>query len=97
MKLIDKDVLVAEIEKLKKSHDNWSCMGKRFHQEHENLLSFIDTIEVKDVDLDKEIDDIFQKYKNGYNGLLICKKSDFSVIAKHFFELGLKAQKEEIV
>ena len=46
--LIDKSALVAEIEKLKKSHDNWSCMGKCFHKEYENLLSFIDSLEVID-------------------------------------------------
>ena len=48
MELIDKSALVAEIEKLKKSHDNWSCMGKCFHKEYESLLSFIDSLEVKD-------------------------------------------------
>lgn len=48
MKLIGKDTLLAEIYKLKKSHDNWSFMGKCFHKEYENLLSFIDTLEVKD-------------------------------------------------
>ena len=45
---IPKSVVVAKIYKLKKSHDNWSCMGKCFHQEYENLLSFIDTLEVVD-------------------------------------------------
>ena len=54
-----------------------------------------ENLEAKDVDLREEIDVYFQKNKNGYNGLLICKKEDFSVIAKHFFELGLKAQKGE--
>lgn len=50
--LIDKDALVVEIRKLKESHDNWSYMGKCFHREYENLLSFIDTLEVKEVDLE---------------------------------------------
>lgn len=52
--LIDKNALVAEIKKLKKSHDNWSCMGKCFHQEYEKLLSFLDTLEVKEVNWEKE-------------------------------------------
>ena len=55
MKLINKDTLVAEIKKLKKSHDNWSCLGKCFHKEYENLLSFINTLEVKEIDLEKEL------------------------------------------
>ena len=65
MKLIDKDAVVAEIEKLKKSHDNWSCMGKCFHKEYDNLLSFINTLEVKEVD---------EEYKVGkwFTGLIPC-------------------------
>jgi uncharacterized membrane protein YgaE (UPF0421/DUF939 family) len=51
---IDKDAVVAEIERLKKSHDNWSYMGKRFHQDYETLLSFIDTLEVKESSLEKK-------------------------------------------
>lgn len=45
---IKKSALVAEIEKLKKSHDNWSCMGKSFHKDYKTLLSFIDTLDVID-------------------------------------------------
>jgi len=48
-KYIDKAAVVAEIYKLKKSHDNWSCMGRSFHRDYETLLSFIDTLEVKEV------------------------------------------------
>ena len=66
---------------------------------YKQLVEYLDTLEVKEVDLEKEIQDIFQKYKNGYNGLIICNKTDFSLIAKHFFELGMsvsnKAQKGE--
>ena len=97
--LIDKDALVAEIEKFKaealqkKSQCKRHGLEKIMHQisVYNKMLSFIDTLEVKEVDLEKEIQDIFQKYKNGYNGLIICNKTDFSLIARHFFELGLKA------
>jgi len=91
MNLIDKDTLVAEIEKLKKSHDNWSYMGKCFHQEYENLLSFINTLEMKEVDLEKEINAYmvnemkFLSDEVGYDTLLS--------IAKHFFELGVQQSK----
>lgn len=165
---IDKSALVAEIYKLKKSHDNWSCMGKCFHKEYENLLSFIDTLEVKDpyeqciqydsikagiqahaetysfnieselfqqltkeqqklwrkeieqavisggemgvelardmrykenlevkeVDLEKEIDDYMAKEWEGVEEdkpLYDMMKNELSDIAKHFYELGLKA------
>ena len=94
---IDKDALVAEIEKLKKSHDNWSYMGKRFHQEYEKLLSFINTLEVKEVDLEKEI----QQHLNDCLDIkfpttdtkIIAKDVEYT--ARKFFELGLKAQKGE--
>ena len=99
MKLIEKDALIAEIYKLKKSHDNWSTMGKCFHKEYENLLSFIDTLEVKDVDLEKEIDDYMAKEWEGIEGVkpfYDMVKTELSDIARHFFELGLKvAQKGE--
>ena len=75
--------------------------NKDYHQgkaeAYSEMSELIDTLEVKEVDLEKGIQDIFQKYKNGYNGLIICNKTDFSLIAKHFFELGLKAQKGVMV
>ena len=95
MKLIDKDALVAEIYKLKNSHDNWSYMGKCFHQDYDTLLSLIDTLEVKEVDLEKEISNFLD------NGMALqldwtqcnieVKPNGLRDFAKHFFELGLKA------
>ena len=96
---IDKDALVAEIENYKNSigEDGEHCSlvvgrheGQRKASEH--FLSFIDTLEVKEVDLEKEyeefvVDDpVYNKLVNGIVG---------KAIAKHFFELGLKAQKGE--
>ena len=63
----------------------------------------IDTIEVKDVDLEKEISNYLDNhnlniqdggrivFNNGDTPNLLC---DFRDIAKHFFELGLKAKGE---
>ena len=97
---IPKFDLVAEIEKLKKSHDNWSCMGKCFHKEYENLLTFINTLEVKEVDLEKEIDDYMAKEWEGVEEdkpLYDMMKNELSDIAKHFYELGLQvAQKSGV-
>lgn len=91
--LIDKDALVAEIERRL-----WLLVPKvTFHPQRvelEKLLSFIDTLEVKEVDLEKEYKDfveedpVYNKLVNGIVGM---------AIAKHFFELGIavsnKAQK----
>ena len=71
-------------------------LGKRFVCR--SLLSFLDTLEVKEVDLDfqtfaKEMDAIFvlpsSETKNTEENPLNWEYA----IAKHFFELGLKAQK----
>ena len=66
------------------------------------LLSFLDTLEVKEVDLEKEFDDYIEKQNaftsndnseiKYYNGDSFNHVYDIYPIAKHFFELGLKAQ-----
>ena len=59
------------------------------------LLSFINTLEVKEVDLEKEI----ALVKGDYEQVDVAWNSDFDFIAKHFFELGMqvsnKTQKGE--
>ena len=56
-------------------------------------------VEVKEVDLEKEIDEVIHNYKlNNHRHTSICAP-DIEWIAKHFFELGLsvgnKTQKVE--
>lgn len=65
---IDKDDFVAEIERIKKEEcpiDVYEVRTKLFY--FERFLSFINTLEVKEVDLEKEIDDywcsLFCDYK----------------------------------
>ena len=92
--LIDKDALVAEIErraaffmkesKKKTTSDDSSCAVALY-----GLLSFINTLEVKEVDLEKEI---ANQYESNYEDYLTYE--EFADIAKHFFELGLKAKGE---
>ena len=53
MELIDKDALVAEIERRKEINKYRDTNDSLF--EDEAILSFIDTLEVKEVDLDKEL------------------------------------------
>jgi len=93
---IDKDALVAEIEKRKKT--NKECMlGLRNLDYYQgkvdalnDTLSLISTLKVKEVDLKKEINNwIKDNTCRGY-----CSAS-ISETAEYFFELGLKAQKGE--
>ena len=85
---IDKDALVAEIEKLKadalqkKSQCKRSGLERIMHQigAYNKVISLINTLEVKEVDLEKEYK-MFIDHDNG--------RSMFET-AKHFFELGIK-------
>ena len=107
-KYIPLDALVAELEKRKSQNEEWknSCKGidalaaSMVIQEDINILSFINTLEVKEVDLDfqmfaKEMDTVFNlpssETKNTEEEPLNWEYA----IAKHFFELGLKTKKGE--
>ena len=60
-----------------------------------DILSFLDTLEVKEVDLDKEINDIWNpRFNLGWDehSLLSINHEGFTSIAKHFFELGLQSR-----
>ena len=97
---IDKATVVAEIERLKECNRK-ICGGdfdflKKAYPKHyysteiyNDILSFLDTLEVKDVDLEKEIELV----KGDYEQVDVAWNNDFDFIAKHFFELGLKAKK----
>lgn len=100
MELIDKSAVVAEIEKKKipfkrdfedGNYPTYLCALMDFED-------FINSLEVKEVDLKKEFS---QWWKSGkakdYNvDILYERYSNVSMkLAKHFFELGLKAQKGE--
>ena len=92
-KLIDKSALVAEIEKelnTTKKYSTEYVNGKKYALK--KILSFLDTLEVKEVDLEKEFDDYTKD-------ILACdiQFEPFTHLhncAKHFFELGLKAKGE---
>lgn len=104
---IDKAAVVAEIENWKQHTLKCGYAGQGEYEEGnkqgrldtcEKILSSLDTLEVKEVDLDlqrfaKEMDAIFalpsSETKNTEEEPL---NWEFA-IAKHFFELGLKEQK----
>lgn len=85
--LIDKAAVVAEIERLDNYwHLSKSPGGQAFV---ESLLSFLDTLEVKEVDLEEELSNYIKHYRNKETGYTMLG------IAEHFFELGIKAHKGE--
>lgn len=101
---ISKSALVAEIEK---RINDWTIRGKNSLigqgkdtcesrvTELNDLLSFLNTIEVKETpdsdNLEEEIENELER--TWYGEYLDTDK--FRESAKHFFELGLKAQKGE--
>ena len=114
--LIDKFAVAAEIEKRLHKYEqeyeelaHYEIWGTAIKirpkiEELKNLLSFINTIETKEVDLEKEISDYLTSYhlhiKDGGRVVFDNNDSpnfmcDIRHIAKHFFEVGLKTQKGE--
>lgn len=102
MKLINKDALVAEIRSRLHpvviphgtNYDDWDSGAD---SERLKILSFIDTLEVKEVDLEKEIQAFALleleplKIYDANVGISITMHQLYQC-AKHFFELGLKAR-----
>lgn len=94
MELIDKDKVVAEIEKrIQELHPTNTHKMQVGEMDRDVLMwlnaltwvkKVIDTLEVKEVDLEKEL-------KNLIGSVGQCDRK----LAKHFFELGLKTQKGE--
>ena len=73
---ISKAAVLAEINRVLNSYDPNEITSGRYSLV--DLRDFLDTLEVKEVDLEKEMENIFE--------------STFRIIAKHFFDLGLKSQ-----
>lgn len=97
---IDKAALSAEIERRIKEIEE---IGTYLSQKGvlTNLLCHLDTIEVKEIDIEKEVIDWWNAHYSskaytfeGYSGHYL-ENSTVIDIAKHFFELGLKVQKGE--
>ena len=96
---ISKSALVAEIERLElctmDEHMNYySAEAQGEYNALSKLESFIDTLEVKGVDLEKYYHEFLQKEWFG-NSHVRTVSEMMAFTAKHFFELGLKAQKGE--
>jgi len=99
---IEKAAVVAEIEKKKEHVTSQTPFAKGARYGLEVAIDAVNAIEVKEVDLEKEIKEEYLKrrcYGGRDNMLVILNEPQFNKIAKHFFELGMqvsnKAQKGE--
>ena len=87
---IDKAAIVTEIERRKKYYENIQMIKPVYESNIEDLnelLSFINTLDVKDVDLEQEFDKCCENY--------IFDDECEVFTARRFFELGFKVQKRE--
>jgi len=101
MKLVDKDTIVAEIEKRLNANGSFDEFGDETWFEencwlaaYKSILSFINTLETKEVDLDREI----RRYRMRNPIIQHREESLYDYmanVAKHFFKLGLNAKKKE--
>lgn len=92
---IDKTNLVAEIENLRKHYLDREEYDFGWNSALDKIISILDAIEVKEVNLEKEIDEVIHNYKvDNHRHTSICSV-DIEWIAEHFFELGLNTYKEE--
>ncbi len=93
---IDKAALVAEIEKRKqRNHKKCTPEGSGAYYEDGFILDIINstnTFEVKEADINKEISQFIDA---NFEKATIGHKLSLRRVAKHFFELGLKAMKGE--
>jgi hypothetical protein len=101
MKLIDKDKVVAEIEKAidepAPSHDPQCDWEDGYWCGLYKAESIIDTLDVKEVDLEKEIQEHINEcldIKFPTTDIKLIAKDD-EYTARKFFELGLKTKKGE--
>lgn len=103
MNLIDKDTLITEMERRRDAalmrQQNLEAIGQETALneivafELNRIISFINTMEVKEVNLEEEIKKVQRKYKTieeykGYPCAMYANSIEW--IARHFFELGLK-------
>jgi hypothetical protein len=100
--LIDKDVLVAEIENLENRYK--TCPTRNSYEEglkdgrligYKDTLYKINILEVKEVDLEKVFNDEYSKFSNDVDAMdygFPIDLAGYKDFAKHFFELGLKTK-----
>lgn len=100
-KYIDKSALVAEIEGRLKALNRDRDFNYLQIKELETLLSFIDTIEAKEVDLEEECKTYLKNNftsKEAPDEFLTTQMQldDMVLFAKHFYDLGLAQKGEQL-
>lgn len=106
MELIDKDKVVAELKRridfcdklaevaAEKNLCNTMAASELLIAQFGNLLYFLDALETKDVNFEKELDE-WMRY-GPHTSYPWCTIPDaVKITAEHFYELGLKAKKGE--
>ena len=98
---IPKSVVLTEIEKLMGNPELIEDWRYRVKMEEKNellksIINTINTLEVKDVNLEEYYHKFLQKEWFG-NSHVRTMSEMMAFTARHFFELGLKAQKREEV
>lgn len=105
MKLIDKDAALAEIERLRAllpDANDCDCLQLEFARGQQDAYTdfevFINTLEVKEVDLERLVNDYFMGWYFDRDLDILAKPNHYSAtvgdvkeVAKHFFELGLRS------
>ena len=97
MELIDE--IRAELEKKTHGEQGYSSGDAEcgYRDCAREILSFLDTLEVKEVDFEKELDKEWNKCEPTDEGMgleiVSIEHEQFDNIAKHFFELGINARK----
>ena len=98
MKLIDKDKVVAELER--RIEDNKKDIELALHENlqdyfegYEDALvlfkqQYLDTYETKEVDLEKEMSVYFVEHSDEFFS------DKYKLFARHFYELGLRTKGE---
>lgn len=96
---IDKSAVIAEIERIYNEVYKFlsSDIADNVQNFKDDLLMNLDTLEIKEVNLDKECRKYLTEHFNAYeDGILQSKRSgmpldtfDVIHVAKHFFELGM--------
>ena len=98
MKLIDKDALTEKLwERRVKNRDFGGSPYSEYGHEDDEILSLINALEVKEVDLEKHLKEDIEDVLFDLDGVAVkgathyLTVEDVKDIAKHFFELGMRA------
>jgi len=110
-KYIDAEKLIAYLNKIMESYKSKMVDPTKFPIDHIDLMALlareyqalIENVtslqqEQPEVDLEKEIDVVWNpRFNLGWDekSLLSINRSAFETVARHFYELGLNARKEE--